>query len=131
MLHSTDAGEMAVITAYAQTFTMEDPTDGYSKAELFITEVVTMRWYQIRNAADDQYQDRMPFHGVRGIDRNAEKMIRPFESSCFSGHLAFSHGHYILNAGYDVNFDNVFSWEEPYQTYLSWKAGYKLYAMNE
>ena len=45
MLHSTDAGEMAVITAYAQTFTMEDPTDGYSKAELFITEVVTMRWY--------------------------------------------------------------------------------------
>ena len=45
MLHSTDAGEMAVITAYAQTFSMEDPTDGYSKAELFITEVVTMRWY--------------------------------------------------------------------------------------
>ena len=58
-------------------------------------------------------------------------MVRPFESSCFSGHLVFSHGHYILNAGYDVNYDNVFSWEEPYQTYLTWKAGYKLYAMHE
>ena len=73
----------------------------------------------------------MPFHGVRTIDRNSDAMVRPFESNSFSGHLVFSHGHYILNAGYDGNYDNIFSWEEPYQTYLSWKAGYKLYAMNK
>ena len=58
-------------------------------------------------------------------------MVRPFESCCFSGHLAFSHGHYILNAGYAAAYDNIFSWEEPLQGYLSWKAGYKLYALNK
>ena len=130
MLHSTDAGEMAVITAYAQGFDMADPRDGHSDFELQIGNVVTMRWYSIREDADDQYADRMPFHGVRALDRNADRMVRPFESCCFSGHLAFSHGHYILNAGYAAAYDNVFSWEEPYQGYLSWKAGYKLYAMH-
>ena len=78
-----------------------------------------------------QYHDRMPLHGGRIIDHNSDKLVRPFESSTFSGHAAFSHGHYILNAGYSVTIDNIFSWEEPYQSYLSWKAGYKLYAMHE
>ena len=73
----------------------------------------------------------MPVHGVRGLDRNADKMVRPFESSGFSAHCAFSHGHYIKNAGYSGEVDNIFSWEEPLQGYLSWKAGYTLYAMHE
>ena len=56
---------------------------------------------------------------------------RPFETAVFTGGTVFSHGHFILNAGYSQTFDNIFNWEEPYQTYLAWKAGYKLYAMNQ
>ena len=128
MLHSCDAGEMSVITAYAPGFTMDDPTDGYSAFSLHTSAVVAMRHYQIR---DEPGGDRMPVHGVRQLDRNSDKMVRPFESSAFSAHTAFSHGHYILNAGYSGEVDNTFSWEEPLQTYLSWKAGYTLYALHE
>ena len=56
---------------------------------------------------------------------------RPFETAVFTGGTVFSHGHFILNAGYSQTFDNIFNWEEPYQTYLAWKAGYKFYAMNQ
>ena len=50
MLHSTDAGEMSVISAYAQPYFLEDETDGYSKVDedMEIYQVNTMRWYWIR-----------------------------------------------------------------------------------
>ena len=69
----------------------------------------------------------MSIAGGQNIDRNLYKLDKPIESGHYSGNFAFSYGHLILNAGYDKNFDNVFNWEEPYQTYLAWKAGYKLY----
>ena len=42
----------------------------------------------------------------------------------------FSHGHLITNAGFDKEFENVFHWEEGYQAYLAWKAGYKFFIPN-
>ena len=45
MLHSCDAGEMSVITAYAPGFTMADPSDGYSEASPHIAPVAAMRHY--------------------------------------------------------------------------------------
>ena len=45
MLHSCDAGEYAVITAYAPGFEMEDIMDGYSKANLLDLSINAMRWY--------------------------------------------------------------------------------------
>ena len=62
---------------------------------------------------------------------NDLRLVKPFESNAFSGHSTFSLGHYILNAGYSGAVDNIFAWEEPYQTYLTWKAGYTIYAFNE
>ena len=55
-------------------------------------------------------------------------LLRPFETASITGGFNFSHGHLIKNAGYDAEFNNVFIWEEPYQGYLAWKAGYTLYA---
>ena len=72
----------------------------------------------------------MPVVGGRAIEYNLHKIDVPYETPSFAGGFSFSHGHYILNAGYDCNFDNIFIWEEPYQTYLAWKAGYKFYAPN-
>ena len=73
----------------------------------------------------------MPVIGVRMIDRNSEKLVRPFESSQIAAGMIFSHGNWIKNAGYSKEYENVFNWEEFLQTYLAWKAGYKLYALNE
>ena len=80
-----------------------------------------MRWYGITD-------DRMPVCGGTSIERNTNWIKRPFESGWISGGFIFSHGHYIHNAGYSDDLNNVFQWEEPYQTYLAWKAGYKLYS---
>ena len=49
MLHSTDAGEMSVITAYGQGFDIADPSDVNSVATVHVTPVITMRWYSIRD----------------------------------------------------------------------------------
>ena len=86
-----------------------------------------MRYYNI----GEEGGDRMPVNGIRSFDRNADKMVRPFESSEYCAGLNFSHGHLIKNAGYRREYSNVFKWEEPLQTYLAFKAGYKMYALNE
>ena len=44
MLHSTDSGEMAVLTAYLPGFDMADQADGYSDFEVW-DNVNSMRWY--------------------------------------------------------------------------------------
>ena len=56
----------------------------------------------------------MPTAGSRAIDRNHFLISRPFETGILSAGFNFSHGHFILNAGYDKDFENVFLWEEPY-----------------
>ena len=67
--------------------------------------------------------------GGRDIIKNKEKLVRPFESVHFSANFNFSHGHFLKNAGYQVpsGNGNIFTHEEPYQTYRAWKAGYTLY----
>ena len=75
--------------------------------------------------------DKMPVNSGSHIQRNSKWFTRPFEVATLTGHFIFSHGHFILNAGYSTHFNTVFQWEEPYQTYLAWKAGYQLYSPNE
>ena len=65
------------------------------------------------------------------IDKNEDWFVKPFESGCLAGGFVFSHGHFILNAGYSKEFDNIYQWEEPFLSYLAWKAGYTLYAPNQ
>ena len=62
--------------------------------------------------------------GARLVSRNNQELTKPFETAIYGANFNFSHGHLITNAGYDKDFDNVFYWEEPYQAYLAWKAGY-------
>lgn len=76
-------------------------------------------------------EDGMPAWKGRSIEKNAHKLIRPWESPLASGHYCFSHGHLLENAGHDGSFENNFSWEEIWMAYAYWKAGYTLYAPNE
>ena len=83
-----------------------------------------MRILQFRKDTNSQVS------GTRAIDRNDLMISRPFNTGIYSANMNFSHGHYILNAGYDKEYDNVFLWEEPYQIYKTWKAGYTMYIPN-
>ena len=62
--------------------------------------------------------------GTREYVRNSGVFTRPIETATLAAGFNFSHGHLITNAGYDKDFENVFYWEEQYQSYLAWKAGY-------
>ena len=57
-------------------------------------------------------------------------LTRPWETAFIAAGFNFSHGHLITNAGYDKEFENLFYWEEQYQAYLAWKAGYQFYIPN-
>ena len=57
--------------------------------------------------------DNMPIHGSREINYNQKDLVRPYETPVISASFMFSHGHFILNAGYSKSFDHVFNWEEP------------------
>ena len=72
----------------------------------------------------------MPAWEGRGIEKNADKLTRPFESPLASGHFVFSHGHLLENAGHEDNEKN-FSWEELMMSYMYWKKGYTIYAPSE
>ena len=50
----------------------------------------------------------MPVNGGSIIDRNSNWFTKPFEAGSLSAQFIFSHGHYILNAGYSKHFNNVF-----------------------
>ena len=82
-----------------------------------------MRWYD--------FTDSMPIHGGMGFAYNYDSFEKPYESPVISGNFMFSYGHLIENAGYSKHFDHVFNWEEPFQTYLAWKAGYRFYAPHQ
>ena len=94
MLHDCDAGEYAMLTAYAQGFGQLDMTDGYSEVGLPDVPIFAMRWYQIWP------DSAMPVCGGRTMEKHTEKLTKPFPTTCFSGHLSFSRGHLLKNAGY-------------------------------
>ena len=48
MLHSTDAGDKAVLTVYARPFGQEDPKNGYSQTNLLEGPPVAMSQYEFR-----------------------------------------------------------------------------------
>ena len=85
-----------------------------------------MTVYEVRD-------DAQPACFGRPVTKNVDKLTKPFASPGYSGHFNFSHGKFLLDAGYDTQFSNIgiFKWEEPYQAYLAWKAGYTLYSPNE
>ena len=124
MLHSTDAGDKAVLTVYGRPFGLEDSKNGYSQANLLEGPPVAMSQYEFRH-------DGMPAWKGRTIEKNAHKLIRPWETPLASGHFCFSHGHLLENAGHDAKYENNFAWEELWMAYTYWKAGYTLYAPNE
>ena len=125
MLHKCDAGEKSVLTYYPSDFVQADPKDGYSEVILKLDVLNAMRYYQFR------WDSGMGVIGGRFIEFNLHELTAPYETPSVAGGFMFSHGHFVLNAGYVSDIDNIFLWEEPYQTYLAWKAGYKLYAPNE
>ena len=83
-----------------------------------------MSWYEIR-------EDGMPAWKGRPLEKNEDKLIRPFESPLASGHYCFSRGHLLDVAGHDATFENNFSWEEIWMAYAYWRQGYTVYAPNE
>ena len=74
--------------------------------------------------------DGMPVFEGRGIEKNANKLIRPFESPIASHHFIFSHGHLLENAGH-VDEEENYTWEDFAISYMYWKKGYTIYAPNE
>ena len=67
-----------------------------------------MAWFTFRP------DNRLPVSIGRPVNYNELLLERPFETATFTGGTAFSHGHFILNAGYSQSFDNIFNFEEPY-----------------
>ena len=76
-------------------------------------------------------EDGMPAWRGRSLEKNQDKMIRPFETMLASGHNTFSYGHLLKVAGHDGSYTNLFSWEEIWMAYIYWKKGYTLYAPND
>ena len=124
MLHSTDAGDKSVLTAYARQYGLADPNDGNSEDIFLEGPPPAMSQYEFR-------KDGMPAWKGRSVEKNAHKLIRPWETPLASGHYCFSHGHLLEAAGHDGNYENNFAWEELWMAYSYWKAGYKLYSPNE
>ena len=101
MLHSCDAGEYSVITGYAPGYELKNPTDGYSEM-IFKTLKTTVIFVQ------DILKSKFLQSQVDYVQKNRDKLTRPFKTHAYSGHFNFSHGHFLLNAGYDDKYNNVF-----------------------
>ena len=99
--------------------------DGYSEATYVYDHVNTMSVFEVR-------EDAQHACSARSITKNVDRLSKPFINPAYSGHFNFSLGRFLLDAGYDTYFTNaiIFNWEEPYQAFLAWKAGYTLYAPN-
>ena len=98
-LHSCDEGESSVLTIYPSRFEYLI-LDG-EEVEALNASTQAMRWYGTTT-------DKMPVCGGTSIERNHDWLIRPFEAAGLSGGFIFSHGHFILNAGYSKHLNNVF-----------------------
>ena len=77
--------------------------------------------------ADGFVEGGFLYNKISFIRRNRDKIRKPFEFHGYSAHFVFSYGHLLMNAGYDRDVNYLFFWEEPYQRYLTWKAGYTIY----
>ena len=106
MLHSCDAGEYSVLTSYPAGFYERVGDDG-SVVEMFDFGTLVRRWWR-------RSESGMALCGCAEIEQNEDWLVKPFETGCLGGGFVFSHGHYILNAGYSKEFSNVFEWEEPF-----------------
>ena len=126
MLHKCDAGEYSVLTVYPPEYDYQEEGIWRSERMRFMEETKVSAMI-IARFFENGYPAYQPFN----IDRNVDKLIKPFKGSSFAGGFNFSFGHYISNVGYDSQFDHVWTWEETYQFYMSWKAGYTLYVPNE
>ena len=60
------------------------------------------------------FLDGFPAYQPYNIERNSDKLKKPFPNSSFAGGFVFSFGHFLLNVGYEENLDYVFIWEETY-----------------
>ena len=109
---------MSVISVYGRPYDNLEGNDYFSEGP-----IIAMSHYETN-------KDGRPAWEGRGIEKNADKLIRPFESPLASGHFVFSHGHLLENAGHFEE-ENNFSWEENIMSYMYWKKGYTIYAPNE
>ena len=102
MLHSCDAGEYSVLTTYCPNLDVIDYGDDYSSADLPVYTLSIQYMYGVAW----KY-----FEWFKAFTTTNEILfpLRPFEVSHFSGHFAFSYGHYILNAGYSSPLSYVFT----------------------
>ena len=124
MLHSCNAGEYSVLTTYPPKYEYVELNNGKREEKLNNDALTTIRFF-------GTMPNGQQAGGVISLERNEDWFVRPFEQSGFAGGFVFSHGHLILNAGYSKHFDNVYAWEEPFQYYLLWKAGYTAYSPHE
>ena len=104
MLHSCDAGEYSVLTGYVAPFWDEGILN---EIEVRNEKILAMRW-------NGPLPSKVVLCGSSKIEKNVDWFVKPFESGCFAGCFVFSHGHFILNAGYSKDFSNIFQWEEPF-----------------
>ena len=81
--------------------------DGYSGINFADQNFKTLSLYEIRD-------DGQPAFMSRGVENNQSKLTKPFEIPSYSGHFNFSYGHFLKNAGYMSEYENTFSWEEPF-----------------
>ena len=99
MLHSCDAGEKSIITAYAAPYISEDSKDVHSKT--FFIDGPPRQYRQ-----DRWNPDGMPAWSGRILEKHIDKMVKPFETMLASGHYTFSKGHLLNVAPHDVTQEN-------------------------
>ena len=95
-LHSCDAGEYSVLTAYAPIYTpdnfLDENSPNYLDPEEFHYNAIFLYTF-----IDSGWFAKQPGR----LQKNFDKLTRPYGSFSFSGHFSFSHGHFLLNSGYD------------------------------
>ena len=85
-----------MLTAYADAYASADYSDYYS---FTLTETDGKLYGPIFLMG---FTEAGWFYSQPGfVNLNRDKLVKPFRSRAISGHYIFSHGHFILNAGYD------------------------------
>ena len=65
------------------------------------------------------------------VNKNTEKLVRPFETQHLAGGYLFAFGNIVHDCPYEAQYENVFSWEEFHLHYKCRSKGYNLYAPNK
>ena len=97
LLHSCDDGEYSVLTHYLNNFDLLDPADPNSEIEKW----VGWRTNFIMHFNLYYPENRLYLSSAGTLWKNEEKLTKPFRALWYSAHFAFSHGHFVSNAGYD------------------------------